>query len=328
MPDQTADLILAADVGGTNTRLRLVHADSTADVVAEATYGDGLPVVEAAARFAREHANGSNVVAACFGVAGRVVDGDVRMTNRPSETITDEALAAAMDIDKARVRVVNDMVAHLGGVDQCDAITLREGTPDGEVEAVVMPGTGLGVGYATWHAGRREARPSEGGHADFAPPSAEFDALLAWARGGDRVVWETFLSGPGLARLYAFHAGRPCAAWREISPKNVTAALGGAGPLDAATARRATTDFARLAGARLGNLAVELLATRGLYLGGNILGLIHDADPPAFASTVLQDVQDVGPAAVRDSLRDAPIRLIRSPDSGLRGAVVLARQLL
>ena len=341
------DLLIAADVGGTNARLRLVNADDVSVPLAEHIYTDGTSVADAVAAFvaALHPAQRADVRAACFGIAGRVVDGDVRMTNRPGEVITDERLGAALGLPPSRVSVVNDMVAHLSAVDVCETVTLREGAPGGSVEGVVMPGTGLGVGWALWHSGTRVAMPSEGGHCDFGPPSDEHDLLLVWGRAqraelmgtaddatADRVSWEWFVSGPGLARIYACFADdlkRDPAGWRRVRPKDVTAAaFGQPSPLDVDTAIRATRKFLELVGARLGNLAVELLATRGLYLGGNILNLFYDDNPQHFTATVLDELTAVGPDALRETLRDAPVKLLRTSDSGLRGAAVLASGLV
>ena len=341
------DLLIAADVGGTNARLRLLDAGDAGEPLAEQTYGDGLHVAEAVARFLGEidADQRGDVRAACFGIAGRVVDGDVRMTNRPDETITDERLGDALGLAAGKVAVVNDMVAHLSGVDECATVVLRPGTEGGSVEGIVMPGTGLGVGYSVWQSGRRAAMPSEGGHSDFAPPSDEHDLLLVWGRAqraaalqttddptADRVSWEWFVSGPGLARIYACFADdlkRDPMGFVKVKPKDVTAAaFGQPSPLDVDTAIRATRKFLELVGARLGNLAVEVLATRGLYLGGHILNLLYDDNPQHFAATVLDELTAVGPEAVRRTLLDVPVKLIRSPDSGLRGAAVLARELI
>ena len=341
------DLLIAADVGGTNARLRLLDAGDAAAPLAERTYGDGLHVAGAVEKFLDEIGpdRRGDVRAACFGIAGRVVDGDVRMTNRPAETITDESLANALKLPAGKVAVVNDMVAHLSGVDECAAVVLRPGEAGGNVEGIVMPGTGLGVAYSAWDGGRRVAMPSEGGHNDFAPPSDEHDLLLVWGRAqkaaamqttdsimADRVSWEWFVSGPGLSRIYACFADdlkRDPMGFTKVKPKDVTAAAcGQPSPLDVDAAIRATRKFLELVGARLGNLAVEVLATRGLYLGGNILNLLYDDNPQHFAATILDELTAVGPEAVRQTLTDVPVKLIRSPDSGLRGAAVLARELV
>src|SRR5688572_19709977 len=340
-----SDLLMAADIGGTNTRIRLVDAGDVTTPLEEQTYGGGQPVSEAIAAFLGLIGDRRPVRAACFGVAGRVVDGDVRMTNRPQETITDELLAGALSLPKERIVVVNDMVTHLSGVDVSETVTLRAGRAIGAVEGIIMPGTGLGVGYAVYDAAarRRIAMPSEGGHLDFAPPSMDHDPLLMWGRyqkatlsfsaeeaEAERITWEWFLSGPGLSRIYAVlddSMKRRPEAFKSVKPENVTAAaFGQTSDLDTDTAIEATRKFLELTGARAGNLCLDILATRAIWLGGNILNLLYEDNPQHFIATILEDFDACGPRALRETVTSVPIHLIRSPDSGLRGAAVLARQ--
>src|SRR5688500_18643651 len=148
------DLLLAADIGGTNSRIRLVDPADLGAALDECTYGERQPVAAALGAFLdRIGSRRAHIKAACFGVAGRVADGDVRMTNRTEEVITDERLSAVLGLPKERVVVVNDMVAHMSGVDVSETITLRAGRPVGGVEGMIMPGTGLGVGYSVHDAG-------------------------------------------------------------------------------------------------------------------------------------------------------------------------------
>ncbi len=340
------DLLLAADIGGTNTRIRLVDAADVASPLEEQAYGDAQPVAVAIAAFLdRMGERRGTIRAACFGVAGRVVDGDVRMTNRPEEVVTDELLAAALGLPKERVVVVNDMVAHTSGVAVSETIVLREGKPVGPVEGILMPGTGLGVGYAFVDpvAGRRIAMPSEGGHLDFGPPTTDHDLLLMWGRYqkasvspsmdeavAERISWEWFLSGPGLARIYAAidnSMKRKPEAFKHVKPEDVTkAAFGQKSALDTDTAIRAMRKFLELTGARAGNLCLDILATRAIWLGGNILNLLYDDNPQHFVATILDDFDACGPAALRETVKNVPLHLVRSSDSGLRGAAVLARE--
>lgn len=323
-----ADLVLAADIGATNTRLRLVAAGELASALEEEKYKD-MPVQQAIEAFIdRIGARRGEVRAACFGVAGRVIDGDVRMTNRPKEKITDELLAQGLGLPRERVLVVNDMVTHMSGVDHSEAIPLRGGRQEGRVEGIVMPGTGLGVGYAVvGESGDRTAMPSEGGHLDFGAPGQHHDELVSWARTiGEvgRISWEWLVSGPGLARIYeCLRAG--AATGEYVEPEQVTAAaLGSKGGLDRETAQRATRVFVELSGARAGNLCLDVLATRGMYFGGNLLNMLHDHEPRRFCELISRAFDACGPDALRGMMRDVPLWLIRSADSGLRGAAALA----
>jgi glucokinase len=185
--------------------------------------------------------------------------------------------------------------------------------------------------------------PSEGGHLDFGPPTTDHDLLLMWGRYqkastsfsmdealAERISWEWFLSGPGLSRIYAVFDDsmkRKAEAFKWVKPEDVTAAaFGQKSPLDTDTAIEATRKFLELAGARAGNLCLDILATRAIWLGGNILNLLYDDNPQHFTATILEEFDACGPPALKETLHNVPIQLVRSPDSGLRGAAVLARE--
>ena len=72
--------------------------------------------------------------------------------------------------------------------------------------------------------------------------------------------------------------------------------------------------------------ALTHLETRAIWLGGNILNLLYDDNPQHFTATVLEEFDACGPPALKETLHNVPIQLVRSPDSDLRGAAVLARE--
>ena len=326
------ELYLAGDVGGTNTRLRLV-GDDPRDVRVEEVYSN-CPVDDALRRFLNEQAAGKAIAGAGLGVAGRVVDGDVQMTNRPGETITNETVAAALNLPPNKVRVVNDMVAHLAGVDACETTDLRPGTPHGEVECIVMPGTGLGTGLRVRHGDSWVPIPSEGGHLDFGPPTASLDFLrdavhdLMGTGFEGRVSWEHLCSGPGLPRIYAAVLNPDSPREEDLhKPEDITgSATDDSCPdCDQSAAREAVRIFLTLVGARAGNLCLDAVATRQVTFGGSILNDLYARAPQLVTETVVDGFTACGPDALRPMMEAAPLRLLRSGDSGLVGAAVLAR---
>ncbi len=331
-----SDLLLVGDIGGTNTRLRTCRPeDLHATAIDERTYGDKRPVADCLTDFI--HSIEGRVVACCMGVAGRVIDGNVRMTNRPGEAITNERVGIALGIPPGRVLLVNDMVAHSSGVDASEVVQLRAGTSEGDVEGIVMPGTGLGIGFRVMTAGGWFAVPSEGGHLDFGPPAASLDFLREAAQDllgttvDGRVSWEVLCSGPGLPLLYAAVINPDDAPNVRLPlPKDVTAAATGTDVegVDHDAAREAVRLFLHLVGARGGNLLLDVLATRRLTFGGGIVNRLYDADPVLVAETISDAFDACGPDALRETLRQTPLALLRSPDSGIIGAASLARELV
>jgi len=214
-------------------------------------------------------------------VAGPVVGGRVEVTNLP--WVVDEAqLVEALGL--CSVRLLNDLAAIAHAVpwlEPADLYTLNEGKPgSGGSIAIVAPGTGLGEAYLTWDGSRYRAYPSEGGHADFAPAdSLQLEMLRYWQERLEHVSVERVGSGRGLPNIYAFLRD----SGRAAEPLWLAEALAGADdptPIIAKAALdserscqlcQATLDtFVSILAAEAGNLALKVLATGGVYLGGGI----------------------------------------------------------
>jgi len=266
-------VILAGDIGGTKTTLAL--CDDHGAVVREATEksGDWASLEQIIDKFAP-----GKVAAACFGVAGPVVDGVAKITNLPW-TIATASLENQLG---AKVRLLNDLQATALGmlvIPETSFAVLQQGPhPDRATIAVIAPGTGLGEAtlYHDGHAYR--ALPSEGGHADFAPGTEDEILLLRYLRGlyGDHVSYERVLSGHGIGDLYGFcreRANEPEPAWltQELASGDRNAVVSKAGlERRDPCAVRALAMFAEILGAEAGNLALRGLATGGIFIGGGI----------------------------------------------------------
>lgn len=281
------DLVLAGDIGGTNTRLALFHVGSTEPQFARAypsASHTGVDVI--AEKFLAEAraagAGGQTPDRACFGIAGPVEGNVCRATNLPW-VVDGRTLSQRLSIPK--VRLVNDFsAAALGSVavpaEKLVAIGGGPRDPRGPV-AVLGAGTGLGQAFLLWSASedRHQVVPSEGGHADFAPRTDLECGLLRFltAKYG-RVSYERVLSGHGLVDAYTFLGDDP--AFRTlIRPDTVTAfgaedpaavisrrALDGSDPVCGA----ALAIFCGVLGALAGNLALTVLATGGVFVAGGI----------------------------------------------------------
>ena len=168
-------MILAGDIGGTKTVLALFEPD-----------GDGLRLVRDATFPSRDHATFEEILgqftasgpsgaidAACFGVAGAVMDGRVTTTNLPW-TLDEEALASTLKASKATL--LNDLEAAAYGtlhLSLNELHVLNPGTSRrkrGNI-AVIAAGTGLGEAILFFDGEKYQPIASEGGHADFAPQS-------------------------------------------------------------------------------------------------------------------------------------------------------------
>jgi glucokinase len=276
---------------------------------------------EIVARFLAE--TGLRGERACFGVAGPVLDGRVRATNLPWDVDAAEVAAAA---GLSSATLLNDLEANAWGLRALPAaafVTIQAGAGDAAGNAaLVSAGTGLGEAGLHWDG--REHRPfaCEGGHASFAPRTPlEVELLLHLARRFGHVSWERVLSGPGLVNVWRFllerrgAAAPPWAAEAErrdgLAAEITKAGLAGS---DAVSAE-ALDLFVALYGAEAGNLALKMLATGGVYVGGGIAPKIRSR---LEGSLFLEAFRDKG--RMRPLLESMPVRIVIDDRAALFGA--------
>jgi glucokinase len=320
-------MILAGDIGGTNTRLALYPHDLTrAAPLHRASYknDDFASVHEIVARFL---AGKPKPAIACVGVAGLVDNGRCHLTNR-DWTIADTALSEQL---AAPAILVNDVAGMAIGVAHLPAagfVELQAGTRSwgcGTI-AVVAAGTGLGKGAAVWDGTRHHPLASEGGHADFAA-SSPFELEFAnWLKGryGGHASIERVISGPALPDIAEFliASGR-CQSLPQLQtlpeteqPAELTRlALEGKTPLAAAVFDVFTSVLAR----ELGNAALEYLALGGVALAGGIAPrILPFLQQPHFIAGIVDKGRFSG------LLQSLPIRIVTDTDAALLGAAHIA----
>jgi glucokinase len=319
--------LLAGDIGGTKTTLGIFSSQSgPRQPLAEATFAsaDYASLEVLASEFLGKA--GLTVTRASFGVAGPVVGGRADVTNLP--WIVDErALAETLGLGRARLLNDLDAIAHAVPVlDESDLHTVHQGHPDrrGPI-AIVAPGTGLGEAFLTWDGSRYKAHPSEGGHADFAPRDELQIGLLRYLlRDLERVSYERVCSGRGLPNIYRYlketgHAEEPpwlrqeLAAAEDPTPVIANAALDMKPPCPLCVATLET--FVSILGAEAGNLALKVVATGGVYLGGGIPPRIL---PILEKGYFLEAFRAKG--RLSDLIAPIPIHVILNPRTALLGA--------
>lgn len=275
-------MLLAGDVGGTKTDLAIFSDDAGPRVpIAQAEFPSGkYSSLEAiASEFLAR--TGLSVDRACFDVAGPVIAGRAKVTNLPW-VVEEENLARELGLKS--VRLLNDLEAIALAVPILqpeDLHTLSRGEAvEGGAIAVIAPGTGLGEAFLTWDGSRYRAHASEGGHADFAPTTPVQLGLVQYLLARhDHVSYERVCSGIGIGNIYdylrdsAYAPEAPELASRlsqmsDRTPLIVEAGLRSSAPDPLC---RATVEtFLEIFGAEAGNLALKVLATGGVYLGGGI----------------------------------------------------------
>ena len=327
-------MLLAGDIGGTNTRLALYRDDEGPLTLVHMTsyQSRSFPTLEdIVLRFLTTN-NFDKPSAACFAVAGAVVGGAVRATNLPWQ-MSEEQLGQRLAIP--RVVLMNDLEAAAHGVitttDAASLLPLQPGQlPDDHgARVLVSAGTGLGVALVAWDGNQYQVAASEGGHASFAPQNEVEDALLLFLRAElGHVSYERVVSGPGLANIYRFlrqYRDVPEPKWLtdriaggDPSPVVTTAALAHEDPI----CDEALTLFASIYGAAAGSVALTALATGGVYLGGGIAPKIL---PRLRDGAFIKSFTHKG--RFSDTMRRIPVQVVLAPHVALLGAASCVRRI-
>lgn len=275
-------MLLAGDIGGTKTNLALFSNEGGWRApLREATFPSGsYSSLEA---LVQEYLaqQGVAVEHASFGVAGPVLEGSATITNL-SWVMNETHLQEELNIPTVRLLNDLDAIAHtVPYLESQDVYTINQGEPvERGAKAVIAPGTGLGEAFLTWNGSVYQSHNSEGGHADFAPANAlQLDLLRYLFEHFPHVSYERVCSGKGFPNIYAFlkESGRAeepawlaeaLAAATDKTPVIMQAALDKDRPCDIAAATLQM--FVSILGAEAGNMALKVLATGGVYLGGGI----------------------------------------------------------
>ncbi|CAN5212962.1 glucokinase [soil metagenome] len=322
-------MILAGDIGGTNTRLALFEKIGQGfQSVAEKKFSSSAHqnLAEIIQLFLGENAH--PVDRACFGVPGAVRGTIAELPNLPWSVNTDDL---AHLLKHNRIGLINDLEANAYGLrelDENEFAVLNQGEPNplGNC-AVISAGTGLG--QAGIHNDNGNLRPfaAEGGHADFAPRSElEIELLRYLLTKFKRVSVERVVSGRGLQNIYEFlrdtkRAEEPDWLAEEIKESGDVGAVVSKHGLDGKSAicEQTLDIFVSLYGAAAGNLALQILATGGIYLGGGIAPKIL---PKLKEEVFLESFTAKG--RMRELLEKIPVRVILNDKAALIGAAHFA----
>ena len=339
-------LLLAGDIGGTKTILRLVQFSDTVGLktLYEESFPSGdfpdlVPIVQ---KFLTT-ANSSTPDKACFAIAGPVVENTAKLTNL-SWFLDTERLRKELGIE--RISLINDFASvgyGIFGLTKQDLLTLQVGKYQSAAPmAIIGAGTGLGQGFLIKQGNSYQVFASEGGHADFAPRNQlEFELLKYILTKYDiqRVSVERVVSGLGIISIYQFLRDRKIATespaianavrtWEQEAGKSEKTvdpgALIGNAALEKSDRLSEQTMqlFIEAYGAEAGNLALKLLPYGGLYIAGGIapkiLPLIQDG---SFLTNFTQK------GRMGSLLKEIPVYIILNQQVGLIGAALSASRL-
>ncbi|HWR10504.1 MAG TPA: glucokinase [Rectinemataceae bacterium] len=358
MSEHTSEhLVLAADIGGTNTNIALVlHRHGRFEIVLSRQYSTQaeISLIEPMARFldlARAEGFVDRIDVCCVSAAGPVKNGAIQLTNAPW------AIRAAEISEHfgLTVHLINDFTAISYAVVLLDPKNRKEMTqiphcdgsefiPEAGVALVVGAGTGLGVGFIDKHAdGSCRVYPSEGGHSALPCWDELSLAFYRWLKakiGFDPGV-ELAVSGQGIDNIFAFlcsdafdtaSAQGPIDATPAPLALSILAKSEHERPALIASNRKndprcslAMELFCEFYARKVSSLAASFLPSGGIYLAGGISSkneafLLDD-------NRFMRIFERNYASHIREFLAAIPVMIVRNYSISLIGAANAAVQL-
>jgi glucokinase len=322
-------MILAGDIGGTHTRLALFEKNEQGflTIVEEKFSSSAYQSLSKIVQNFLENKSHS-VNCACFGVAGPVQGKTAKITNLTWIADTD---SIAELLGHYRIKLINDLEANAYGLNELndnDFLILNKGesNPTGN-RAIISAGTGIGEAGLFNKDGELRPFATESGHADFAPRNElEIELLRYLLTKFERVSLERVVSGLGLQNIYNFlrdtkRAEEPIWLAKEIKKNSDIGAVISQNGLEGKSAicEQTLDIFVSLYGAEAGNMALRLLATGGIYIGGGIAPKIL----PKLKEKLFLD-SFLSKGRMRELLELMPVRVILNDKAALLGAAHFA----
>ena len=335
-------LLLAGDIGGTKTILRLVEvAQDKFETVHEETYLSGnypdlVPIVEPFLATAEALPE-----AACLAIAGPVLNNTSKLTNL-NWFLDNQRLQKELGIKQ--VSLINDFAAVCYGVlglKSADLSSLQSKSAyDRAPIGVIGAGTGLGEGFLVPNNGSYQIVATEGGHTDFAPRYELEWQLLQYIQKRyriDRVSVERVVSGQGIIAIYQFlrdtqfatelpEVGETVKIWEQQVEKGQEKTVDPAAIISRTALQKSDSlcektmqMFVEAYGAEVGNFALKLLPYGGIYIAGGIAAKIL---PLMQEDRFLAAFKQKG--RMSTLLEQMPVHIVLNPQVGLLGSVAYA----
>jgi len=327
-------MILAGDIGGTKIHLALYSfVDGRLSVVCDERFAaHEFATLDAAVESflvadESKSVERGEIVAACFGCPGPVRDGRLKLTNLPWKL-------DAHDLEKSlgieHIFLINDLEANGYGIPELTPESihlLHEGDAAAGNRGLIAAGTGLGEALLIWDGKAHRPIASEGGHCDFAARTDREIALLKYLRRRlhGHVSWERVVSGMGIQNIYAYlrdieKMDEPTWLRKRMTAEDPNAVIGQCAEDGSSDLCRETMQtFAAAYGAEAGNIALKVLATGGIYLGGGIAPKILKT---LTSGGFMQAFLDKG--RLSPLLESIPVRAILDESCALLGAAAYA----
>ncbi len=321
-------MYLAVDIGGTKVRVALVSDDLQVSH-AKRYQSDEFDGLE---KILEDYLDLHKVAikAISIGVAGPVVNGQVRLTNL--DWLLDQ-IELSKNLNGKPVYLLNDLEAFGWGISKLDDKAFRvlnKGHNKLGNQALIAAGTGLGESVLVFDGRHHRPFPSEGSHADFGPPEKQDADFSRWLFNHyDHVSWERVVSGSfGFRNLYLYLKQTDQYQKDPDLDGKVDASDFGRFIMEAADmgskiAEQVMLRFCRYYGAEAGNLALKSMAIGGVYVAGGIAPkILKWLEKGTFVEGFVEKGRFKG------LLKEVPVKVVVDDDCALKGAANYALQQL
>lgn len=331
------EIFLAADIGGTNTRVGIFHQDARPLFLKSANTRRKHPysVLKEAVDEAKRRK--IKISGACIGAAGPIENEEtalmhVKLTNA-KPTISVRKLQRIIGTEK--VMLINDFEAVAYGLNALrkgEAIYIaKKRIVPRRPKAIIGAGTGLGKAYLYYDGCRKyyAPLPSEEGRAPIIIRDEGELKLLSFIKKSQRkkmVCWEDIVSGQGILNAYRFlckdmknRGQREKEVGRQIDSAEDKARIISQNRKQDRCCEAAFDLFSRFY-ARFARLsAISILPYGGLYITGGIAR----NNPNIVRSDAFRDEWNAHDE-IESIIRKIPLLLVKDDNLGMRGATFCA----
>lgn len=339
-------IILAGDIGGTNTRLLLAQINNHNTKkpklieISKAKYKNkDFPKFE---DIINEFINQNNAIpidsikASCFAVAGPIINQKVKLTNLPWSI---SAKRLKKNTNLKNILLINDFTAIGYGIPNLEPkdYMVLQNAPKKITSPIAYLGAGTGLGVGLMMPANNNNNKisykiihTEGGHVDFAPTNTlQVNILQYLYKKYHRVSAERLLSGNGLFNIYQYlQSSPPYGIKEDPNLKHETETGDPAKAISVYAIEKkdilsqiALDEFCKIYGSITGNIALSTLCYGGLYIAGGIAPQIIDVIK---AGNFMRKFKDKG--RMSSLLENIPLSVIIDPDIGLKGACWAANE--
>ncbi|MHA2168423.1 MAG: glucokinase [Candidatus Kariarchaeaceae archaeon] len=317
-------MLLAGDVGATKTDLAVFSEESLKPLVEKRHLNNDFRDFTSLIHHFLEEID-YEISSVCIGVAGPVIDGEVKITNW-DWSIKETTLMDELSVEN--LKLLNDLEAlchYIPALQSSEIFTLHTGNRKSKHNIAVLGiGTGLGQAFMTWNGIGYDVHPSEGGHCDFAPKNQLQIELLQYLQDKyDQIDVDKLCSAIGIRNIVSFFHNKGL----HKQDETFASLLFSSKDLAREVINNARSDnphnlslktmnlLATILASEIGNVALKLLPYSGIYLGGGIPPQII----PFLQSNHFQDAF-YGKGPLNYLMKNFPLHVILNSKASMLGA--------